>query len=412
MHGNQMIHAGLNLDSQALPPLGLYLHVPFCARKCAYCDFVSYAGQTHKASEYARALYQEFLWYLHQGIWERYRPYTLYIGGGTPSLILEALLPLLQQFSATLPFDSFSEKTVEINPGTVRLPQLQQLRRAGLNRLSIGIQSFHDDELHVLGRIHSSDEASRCVQEARQADFDNISLDLISALPGSSLARWEENINRAIDLDPEHISIYTLTIEEGTPFWRQRQAGRLMLPDEELQIDMYQQAVSLLKSSGYEHYEISNFARPGFRSRHNQLYWRNEEYLGLGAGAYSYLNGTRFANTAMIETYIKPISTMPSKKGKVKFSGFYPLTVEHREYLSRKGRIGETIMMNLRLLEGLNLHRFQQRFGQALEDLYPRELEKLSSLDLIEIQDGYVCLSSKGLLLANEVCREFLELTE
>ncbi len=399
--------------SQTPSQLGLYLHIPFCAQKCAYCDFVSYAGQTHKAPEYVQALYQEFLWYRRQNIWERYQPYTLYIGGGTPSLALEALLSCLQKISSALPLDSFVERTVEINPGTIRLPQLRRLRQAGLNRLSIGIQSFHDDELRVLGRIYSSDEAIHCVQTARQSGFDNISLDLIFGLPSSSLSRWEDNINRAIDLKPEHISIYNLTIEEGTPFWQQQQDGTLVLPDEELQIEMYQQAIELLKVAGYEHYEISNFAKPGFQSRHNRIYWRNEEYLGLGAGAYSYLNGTRYGNTSDVDSYIRQAKAIAApQQGEPNFSAFYPLTVEHQECLSRQRQIGETIMMNLRLLEGLDLQDFQQRFGQALEEIYPRELEKLSSLELIEMQHERLRLSSKGLLLANEVCREFLVLTE
>ncbi|MCP4396339.1 MAG: radical SAM family heme chaperone HemW [bacterium] len=399
--------------SQTLPPLGLYLHIPFCAQKCAYCDFVSYAGQTHKAPEYVQALYQEFLWYLRQNIWERYQPYTLYIGGGTPSLALEALLSCLQKISSVLPLDSFVERTVEINPGTIRLPQLRQLRQAGLNRLSIGIQSFHDDELRVLGRIHSSDEALHCVQTARQAGFDNISLDLIFGLPSSSPSRLEDNVNRAIDLKPEHISIYNLTIEEGTPFWQQQQDGTLVLPDEELQIEMYRQTRTRLCDAGYEHYEISNFAKPGFQSRHNRIYWRNEEYLGLGAGAYSYLNGTRYGNTSDVDSYIRQAKAMAAlQQGEPNCSAFYPLTVEHHECLSRQRQIGETIMMNLRLLEGLDLQGFQQRFGQALEEIYPRELEKLSSLELIEMQHERLRLSSKGLLLANEVCQEFLVLTE
>lgn len=395
------------------PPLGLYLHIPFCARKCAYCDFSSYAGQTHKAPQYVLALYQEFLWYLRQGLWERYHPYSLYIGGGTPSLIAEELLSFVQHISSDLPLSSFIERTVEINPGTIRLQQLQQLRQAGFNRLSIGIQSFHDDELRLLGRIHSSDDVIHCVQGARQAGFDNISLDLISALPSSSLSQWQESVSRAIDLKPEHISIYNLTVEEGTPFWQQQQTGKLVLPDEDLQVEMYQQACTLLAEAGYEHYEISNFARPSFRSGHNQIYWKNEEYLGLGAGAHSYLNGTRYGNTADVDSYIRQCGTMPTpQKGKTNFSAFYPLTVEHRECLSHERQIGETIMMNLRLIEGLNLQRFQQRFGQRLEDIYPRELEKLSSLELIEVRNGHLRLRPRGLLLANEVCQEFLVLTE
>ena len=399
--------------SEKLQQLGLYIHIPFCVQKCAYCDFVSYAGQTHKAPGYTQALYQEFLWYFRQGIWERFRPYTLYIGGGTPSLILEELLVFLQRIAMIHPLSSFIERTMEINPGTIRPSQLHRLRQAGINRLSIGIQSFDNDELRLLGRIHNAGEAISCIRAAREAGFDNLSLDLIFALPDSTLVRWEDTIKRAIDLEPEHISIYNLTIEEGTPFGEQQQAGKLALPDEELQIEMYQQAISRLSNAGYEHYEISNFTKPGFQSQHNRIYWRNEEYLGLGAGAYSYLNGSRYGNTTNVDSYIRQAKTMTASTQKAaNFSAGYPLTVEHQECLSRKRQIGETIMMNLRLIEGLNLHGFHQRFGQSFEDMYAQELEKFSSLKLLEVRNGYVRLSSKGLLLANEVCQEFINLTE
>ncbi|PID56480.1 coproporphyrinogen III oxidase [candidate division KSB3 bacterium] len=392
---------------QSRLPLGVYLHIPFCLSKCAYCDAVSYAGRMQLVPEYVRALHQEWLWYAESGIWRAFRPSTFYIGGGTPSSILDALLALLERLSRLLPLASFFERTIEINPGTVRLPQLQQLRTAGINRLSIGIQSFHDDELRLTGRMHSADDAQRCVREARQAGFDNISLDLISALPGSTFERWAENLRQAIALGPEHLSIYTLSLEEGTPFWRQYQDGMLLLPEEELQIRMYCHTIEQLTAAGYEQYEISNFARPGRRSQHNQIYWRNEDYLGIGAGAWSSLHGVRSGNYTDLDRYMAGASRLESEQT----SGVaapLPPTVEQYECLDHSRQIGESIMMNLRLIEGIDLQRFRQRFGVALEKRYARELEKLAPLGLLDMQDGFLRLSPRGLLLADEVCREFI----
>ncbi len=387
-------------------PLGLYIHIPFCVRKCLYCDFVSYPGKEHYIQEYFEALRRELEWYIHNGFLSEYKGYTLYVGGGTPSLASEELVMFLGSYHDILTCESFHEATIEVNPGTISFSQFQQLHQAGFNRISLGVQSFYDKELRTLGRIHTSEEAIACFHAARRAGFRNVSLDLIFGIPDSDLTTWKSSLNTALSLSPEHISMYNLTIEEGTPFWEQLQQGQLTLPDEDLQIDMYKSGIAALTEAGYEQYELSNFAVPGYRSQHNQLYWRNEEYLGLGAGAYSYLKGRRYWNYADLETYIAQSTN--GKKVFHNIHGPYPPTVEGEERLDPPGMIGETIIMNLRMLEGVDLPAFEYRFGYSLESLYTESIENLRSLGLIEIQNNHLRLTPKGFYLSNEVFQEFV----
>ena len=390
-------------------PLGLYIHIPFCMRKCAYCDFVSYAGQEDKIPQYFQTLQQELVWYLQQRVFDTYQPHTLYIGGGTPSLATQELIIFFRMLHESLVFDDIDEITIEVNPGTITLQQFQQLRQAGIDRVSIGVQSLNNTELHVLGRIHTCEEALQCFSSARQTGFQNINLDLMFGIPGSRLQQWRDSLQQAISLHPEHISMYDLTIEEGTLFWQEQQQGKLSLPDEETQLEMYETGIAVLQQAGYEHYEISNFALPGYRSQHNQIYWRNEDYLGLGAGAYSYLHGRRYWNFAELEAYIaRGLATGCSQNMYNALSEFYPLTVEGEECLNKEQRIGETVMMNLRMIEGISLSSFQQRFGRSLETMYAQPLEILHDLGLVEITKHHLRLTPKGILFSNEVFQEFL----
>ncbi len=394
-----------------MKPIGVYLHLPFCVRKCAYCDFVSYAGQEQCLPQYFQAIQRELAWYQKQEVFSEYQPRTLYIGGGTPSLATEYITSLLRQQS-TICAKSVQEATIEVNPGTIRSPLFEQLLQAGLNRVSIGVQSFHDTELRTLGRIHTAEEAVVCAHAARQAGFQNISLDLMFGIPGSKLDDWRVTLDQAIRLNPEHVSIYNLTIEEGTPFWMQQQQGMLALPEEDEQLAMYEIGISTLIQAGYEHYEISNFALPGYRSQHNQIYWRNEEYVGLGAGAHSYVNGHRYWNTSDLEIYITSFhATKPHPQVEKDVPPFYPLTTEGKECLNQQQTIGETIMMNLRLLEGIDLTAFRERYGQSIELLFPDRIQTLCALGLLEIRADHLRLTHKGLLLANEVFREFVNLS-
>jgi oxygen-independent coproporphyrinogen-3 oxidase len=301
--------------------------------------------------------------------------------------------------------EQLQEMTIEVNPGTIAFPQFRQLCQAGFHRISIGIQSLHDAELTLLGRIHNAQEALSCFHDARRAGFENISIDLMFGIPGSNAATWTTTLKQATALHPEHISMYNLTIEEETPFWQQQQQGTLNLPDEDTQLSMYQSGIALLTEAGYEHYEISNFALPGYRSRHNQVYWRNEEYLGLGAGAHSYLKGRRYANTPKLALYC---ASGESAEDEFHEETPYPPTVVEEECLDSAGTMGETIMMNLRMLDGIKLSAFQQRFGASLESVYAEAIEKLRKINLIEIRDNHLRLTPEGVLLSNEVFQEFI----
>lgn len=389
-------------------PLGIYLHIPFCVKKCAYCDFVSYSGKEEYIDAYFDALCQEFDWYVQRHLFDDYRPITLYVGGGTPSLTTTEVIRFLRKLERFLAFKNLQERSIEVNPGTITFAQCQQLRQAGFNRVSIGIQSLQNDELKTLGRVHNREEAIDCVHSARDAGFENISIDLIFGVPGSDLTRWQSTVEQAIRLDPQHLALYNLTIEEQTPFWHLQQQGKLTLPDEETQLAMYEFGISRLQAAGYEQYEISNFALSGCRSQHNQIYWHNETYLGLGAGATSYINGCRYTNTPALETYLAGAASIAA--GQNQADALYPPTVIAAERLDREGTLGETIMMNLRLLEGIDLTAFQQRFGVNLEDEYANTLDKLQALNLLEIQGNHLRLTSKGVLLSNEVFQEFLTL--
>jgi oxygen-independent coproporphyrinogen-3 oxidase len=255
--------------------LGIYIHIPFCVRKCDYCDFESYADKFQFVHQYIDALEREFTWYRDQRRLSGYTPITVYIGGGTPSLLTEQILQFLTANHRPLRWETLKEKTIEVNPGAVTADQLHALHAAGFNRLSIGVQSFHDNELQMLGRIHSHSQALECFRQAREAGFQNISIDLMFGVPTSTLKSWKQSLQQAIALEPEHIAVYNLTIEPGTPFGHQYRQGLLSLPGDQLQIAMYETAIQSLENADYEQYEISNFARPNCRSVHNQIYWRN-----------------------------------------------------------------------------------------------------------------------------------------
>ncbi len=353
---------------------------------------------------YCDALRQELDWYAQHYFFDNYLPLTVYVGGGTPSLATTAILRFIQHAEKILTFNTLQELTIEVNPRTITYSGFRQLRQAGFNRVSIGVQSLHDRELETLGRIHTVQEAISCFQSARKAGFDNINLDLIFGIPRSDLGSWQATLEQVIRLGPEHLSLYNLTIEKETPFHVLQQQGKLFLPDEETQVMMYQTGMTLLTQAGYEHYEISNFARPDRRSQHNQIYWHNEEYLGLGAGATSYRDGCRYVNTSNIEAYITQIAA----SGEIQENCLYPATVVEVEQVDFAAVIGETIMMNLRLIEGIDLAAFSRRFGVDLQKFHADALDKLYALNLIEKNENHLRLTSKGVLLSNEVFQEFL----
>ena len=285
----------------------LYVHVPFCRSKCAYCDFNSYAGQEGLIPAYVDALLRE------AAAWSEAAETldTVYLGGGTPSLLpLSQMERLMTGLHGSFTFAADAEVSLEANPESVDLPNLRGLRELGFNRLSIGVQSFDDRELRFLGRVHDTATAEAAYAAARQAGFANVSLDLIFGLPGQRPAQWRRSLEKALTLEPEHLSLYALTVEEETPLATRIAAGESRAPDEDAQAEMYAWSEEALALAGYEHYEISNWARPGRRCRHNLTYWQSDPYLGLGAGAHSYLGGCRFANEMRPDRYIERVEIM------------------------------------------------------------------------------------------------------
>lgn len=378
------------------------MHIPFCVKKCGYCDFASYDDKFQFVHRYLDALSREIEFYDSRGLFARYTPVTFYVGGGTPSLLTDGVARLVTTYREVFRWDALHETTIEVNPGAVTTAQFHTLRNAGFNRLSVGIQSFDDEELRILGRIHSSEEAVTCFRQARAAGFRNLSIDLMFGIPASTLSSWESSLEQALALQPEHISIYNLTIETGTPFDALHHQGRLRLPDEDLQLAMYEHGIQRLTDTGYEHYEISNFARPDRRCLHNQIYWRNDAYLGLGAAAHSYLQDRRYWNTPEVIPYIvKSLEPVPAE-------AVYPATVTGEETLDVPARMGETIMMNLRMRAGVDLDAFEARFGMRLESVYAEILDKLCEDGLVDIADRHLRLSLRGLYLSNMVFQEFI----
>ncbi len=325
---------------------------------------------------------------------------TLYFGGGTPSLLepcqLQRIIASARGRYALLPD---AEITLECNPGTVNREKLAAFREAGVNRLSIGVQSFDDAILVTLGRIHNGRQAVEAFAAARDAGFDNVGIDLIHSLPGQTCAHWERDLDRARELHPEHLSVYGLALEEGTPFALLNEEGRLPLPDEEVSVAMYEKTTEILVAAGYEQYEIANFARPGFRSRHNSGYWERRSYLGFGAGAHSYLrghgHGRRFSNAVQAEEYLRLL-----------FSDTLP-TAESRT-LSRDEAMAEFLFLGLRMTEGVRLKHFRDEFSVSFQDVFGSASADLFEVGLLEERHGFLRLTPKGRILSNQVFVRFL----
>jgi len=379
--------------------LALYVHIPFCLRKCLYCDFASFADAPVPPAAYVAALVRE----MELRAARLARPVTaatLYLGGGTPSLLAPELVAGVvaaarRQFSLS----DAAEVTLEANPGTLTVETLAGFRAAGVNRLSLGVQSFDDRLLAGLGRIHTAREAEAAVHLARTAGFSNLGLDLIHGLPGQDPTGWERDLRRATALAPEHISAYALAVEEGTPFHRLAATGELALPPEEEAVRMFEQTSEVLTACGYEHYEIANFARPGYRSRHNQVYWQRGPYLGFGAAAHSFLPtpgwGIRWRNPADPAAYRAALDRGGLPAGEV-------------TPLSRQEAMGEWFFLGLRLREGVDLAAFPQEFGLTVAEAFPGVLDRLAGQGLVEVAEDRLRLTPKGLLLANQVFLAFL----
>ena len=377
---------------------GIYAHIPYCVKKCAYCDFISSAvGKDTRAEmeDYAAALGAEILREVPPLRARWGDAATVYLGGGTPTALPAALLTGILETLRTAAGTPV-ECTVEANPGTVDAAYLTQLRAAGANRLSLGVQSFNDRLLRVIGRIHTAAEAEQAFRAARAAGFENISLDLMYGLPTQTLDDLKKSVDEALALVPEHISVYGLTVEEGTPFAAAEAQGKLALPTEDAAEEMYDWLTAELPARGYVRYEISNFARQGCESRHNLGYWRNVPYLGVGAAAHGYVDGVRWGNEPDTEKYIRAIQTGRSVR-----------TPEDTER-TRTNAMEEYAFLALRTREGIDTADFSRAFGVDIDTVYGAVIEKYSAQGLLRRADGFVALTNEGMKVGNEVFAAFL----
>jgi len=380
--------------------IGLYIHVPFCVAKCTYCDFASVTGRGDLFAGYGRAVTTELRW--RPGLREDETPEelmaeTIYIGGGTPSVLpLSILREIITTIRTVYSPPAGAEITVEVNPGTVDRSYLASLREMGVNRLSVGVQSFDDGELRMLGRVHDRRQALETLSDAHVAEFESINLDLIFGLPGQMLMTWEESLHQALTCRPTHISLYALTIERGTPLAAQIARCELPAPDEDLAAEMYLRAGDILAQAGYEQYEISNWALPGHKSQHNINTWLNGPYLGFGPAAHSHIGLRRWWNIEDPETYI----------GRVEAG---ELPVAGSETLDIATDMAETMILGLRLVQGgVSIERFRRRYGQVPAEVYGLVLDELVELGLLVVKPERILLSPRGRLLGNQVFARFL----
>lgn len=349
--------------------LSLYIHIPFCVRKCGYCDFLSAPADEKARDRYVQALLMEIERYRGTETADR-KIKTLYIGGGTPSILsVNQLDCIIQKIKCTFNFCDDIEASMEMNPGTASKEKCRALYQMGINRLSIGLQSTNDMELKTLGRIHSYEDFLNTYTWCREAGFQNINVDLMAALPYQTVESYTTGLRKIIRLAPEHISAYSLILEEGTPFYQKYNSGCYPLPDEEQERLMYRETEQILAQAGYERYEISNYAKKGYACRHNLVYWQGGDYLGLGLGSSSYMDGVRFHNTTDLNTYVN--------------QGAY---VEDREELSVQAKMEEFMFLGLRVMAGVSGTEFEKRFGKTMEDVYGDVLRKHEEEGLLRIE--------------------------
>ena len=406
--------------------LELYLHIPFCERKCAYCDFLSAPADLPVRISYIKKLQEEIAYYGAQ--YEEYQVSSIFFGGGTPT-ILEGyqLAAILETVKEHFNITTDAEITVECNPGTLTAGKAEKLVQAGFNRLSMGLQSADDRELQLLGRIHNFAQFLESYDLARKAGFQNINVDLMSALPGQTLKSWQDTLQKVTALRPEHISAYSLIIEEGTPFYerfaedeRIREEGGhpRLLPEEDVERQMYELTETFLHTKGYERYEISNYAKPGYECRHNCGYWIRKDYLGLGLGASSLVEHQRFQNTSDLKTYLEQEYSPQCEGQDERIAETIQLQEEtgltqtghhiHIETLDKKSEMEEFMFLGLRLMAGISRQQFEKKFQVTLNSVYGEVLRKLKGEQLIEEVAGYVRLTEHGIDVSNYVLAEFL----
>lgn len=365
--------------------IGLYIHIPFCVHKCDYCDFISYANCEHNIDAYIEKLKEEIL----QEKLETYKITTIYIGGGTPSYIdSKYIIDILSLIDKSYT----KEITLELNPGTITKQKLEDYKTAGINRLSIGLQSIDNNILKQINRIHTFEEFEEAYNLVNEVGFENVNIDLMIGLPNQKLADIDKTLNKIIELKPKHVSVYSLIIEEGTPLEEKISKGILKLPDEEKEREMYWKVKNILEANGYIHYEISNFAKQGFESKHNLNCWEQKEYIGVGVAAHSYIDKIRYSNTEDLNKYL-----LGTKKNRIIY-----------ENQKKEEEQKEFMLLGLRKIKGVNIQEFKNKFVYNPIYLYREELNKLVKNKLIEIDTNYIRLTKKGIDLANLVWEEFV----
>lgn len=374
--------------------VGLYIHIPFCRQKCLYCDFPSWAGKESLMQAYVDALTAEIKArgkeYRHKKV------VSVFFGGGTPTTLE---IPLLEQLMQAV-FESWhiiedAEITTEANPGTLDREMATALKKMGFNRLSMGVQAWQNRLLKDLGRIHTIEGFLENYKAVREAGFENVNVDLMFALPNQTMADWQETVKNITALEPEHISAYSLIIEEGTPFFERYEKGQLEPASEELDREMYHWAVDYLAEKGYEQYEISNFAKKGKQSRHNRIYWQAEEYLGMGLGSHSYMEGERFHNIYDLQEYIAA-------------NGDVSLLKEDIEIITEEDALAEFMFLGLRLTEGVSFARFRERFGKEMQEVYGGQMKELKQEGLLEEDAEGIRLTRRGIDVSNVAFEKFL----
>lgn len=367
--------------------IGVYVHIPFCKRKCYYCDFISFCEKDELQEKYINTVIQEIEDFFNLN--KNVKIKTIYIGGGTPSFIdgkyIEKIMNIFNK-------ENVVEATIEVNPGSASLEKLKKYKECGINRLSIGLQSTEDRLLKKIGRIHNYNDFLATYNLAREVGFDNINVDLMIGLPGQTIEDVKSSLNKVINLNPSHISVYSLIVEENTIIYNLIEQNKIVLPDEELERNMYWYVKNYLELDGYEHYEISNFAKNGKKSLHNWDCWNQKEYIGFGASAHSYLNRKRFCNIGVLEEYIKDFKN----------------TKEVQEVQSFYETKQEYMLLGLRKIKGVCISDFKNKFGENPIFLFKNELNKLIEEDLLEITTNNIKLTNKGLNFANLVWEEFV----
>ena len=377
------------MNTMQKKPTSAYVHIPFCTQICYYCDFSKVFIKNQPVDSYLEHLLEEYRSYDIQQL------RTLYIGGGTPTaLSAQQLEFLLDGLTKNLDLSTLEELTIEANPGDLDSDKIAVLKNSSVNRVSLGVQTFDDKMLKKIGRSHLEKDIYENIDRLKLAGFENISIDLIYALPGQTMEQVKDNVAKAIALDIPHMSLYSLILENHTVFMNRMRRGKLPLPKEELEAEMFEYIIAELENAGFEHYEISNFSKPGFESRHNLMYWANAEYFGIGAGASGYVNGVRYKNHGPIRHYMKAVEA-----GNARIN---------EEHLSQREQMEEEMFLGLRKKSGVSIRRFEEKFATSFEELYGQVVRDLCHQGLLQVEGQQIRMTKKGLFLGDTVAERFI----